>query len=215
MTDHEKDEGFLSRWARRKAEARRGGVAPAESAPGNAAPAERTARADERPPVAPTEPEGTPPAQDQPTLADVEVLTPQSDFTRFVSVGVDPEVKNAALKKMFADPHFNVMDGLDTSIDDYSRPDPIPADMLAKMTQSEHLELASRRLAAPPSPVDEVARRTASDVAPSAADDAPLPEPIAADENVDLQLQPHDAAGRAGAEPGAAEDIGREQRRAR
>jgi hypothetical protein len=43
---------------------------------------------------------------------------------------VAPEVKNAAIKKLFADPHFNVMDGLDTYIDDYSKPDPIPPEML-------------------------------------------------------------------------------------
>ena len=39
---------------------------------------------------------------------------------------VAPDVKNAAMKKLFADPHFNVMDGMDTYIDDYSKPDPIP-----------------------------------------------------------------------------------------
>jgi hypothetical protein len=31
-------------------------------------------------------------------------------------------VKNAAMKKLFADPHFNVMDRLDIYIDDYSSP---------------------------------------------------------------------------------------------
>ena len=30
------------------------------------------------------------------------------------------------MKKLFADPHYNVMDGLDVYIDDYSKPDPIP-----------------------------------------------------------------------------------------
>ena len=30
------------------------------------------------------------------------------------------------MKKLFSDPHFNVMDGLDTYIDDYGKPDPIP-----------------------------------------------------------------------------------------
>ncbi|WP_309246525.1 DUF3306 domain-containing protein [Ramlibacter montanisoli] len=63
-----------------------------------------------------------------PTLADTESLTKDSDFTRFVQPGVSPEVKNAAMKKLFADPHFNVMDGLDTYIDDYGKPDPIPRD---------------------------------------------------------------------------------------
>ena len=43
---------------------------------------------------------------------------------------VAPEVRNAAMKKLFADPQFNVMDRLDTYIDDYSLPDPLPASML-------------------------------------------------------------------------------------
>ena len=30
------------------------------------------------------------------------------------------------MKKLFSDPHFNVMDGLDTYIDDYGKPDPLP-----------------------------------------------------------------------------------------
>jgi hypothetical protein len=58
-----------------------------------------------------------------------------------VAEGVAPEVKNAALKKLFTDPHFNVMDGLDTYIDDYGKPDPLPAGMLRRMAQSQLLGL--------------------------------------------------------------------------
>jgi hypothetical protein len=54
---------------------------------------------------------------------------------------VDPAVQQAALKKMFTDPHFNVMDGLDIYIDDYSKPDPLPAGMLERMVQSKMLNL--------------------------------------------------------------------------
>jgi hypothetical protein len=54
---------------------------------------------------------------------------------------VDPAVQQAAMKKMFSDPHFNVMDGLDIYIDDYSKPDPIPLEMLKKLNQSELLGL--------------------------------------------------------------------------
>jgi hypothetical protein len=49
---------------------------------------------------------------------------------------VDPQVQQAALKKMFTDPHFNVMDRLDIYIDDYSQPDPLPMGMLERMAQS-------------------------------------------------------------------------------
>ena len=76
-----------------------------------------------------------------PTLADVAALSTQSDYSRFMAQGVTPEVKNAALKKLFTDPHFNLMDGLDTYIDDYGKPDPLPAGMLRQMVQSQLLGL--------------------------------------------------------------------------
>ena len=55
--------------------------------------------------------------------------------------GVTPEVKNAAMKQLFTDPHYNVMDGLDTYIDDYSKPDPIPESMLRNMVSAQFLKL--------------------------------------------------------------------------
>ena len=78
-------------------------------------------------------------AEPPPTLEDTASLTPASDFRRFVGPGVAPEVKNAALKKLFADPHFNVMDGLDTYIGDYSQPDPMPPEMLRKLAGAQFL----------------------------------------------------------------------------
>ena len=59
-----------------------------------------------------------------PTLADAQALTPESDFKPFMARGVAADVKNAAMKKLFTDPHYNVMDRLDTYIDDYSLPRP-------------------------------------------------------------------------------------------
>ncbi|HSQ71358.1 MAG TPA: DUF3306 domain-containing protein [Rubrivivax sp.] len=88
----------------------------------------------------------------QPTLEEARALTPASDFTRFVAPGVDTEVKNAAMKKLFADPHFNVMDGLDTYIDDYGRSDPIPKAMLRQMVQARMLGLLDDELEEQPQP---------------------------------------------------------------
>ena len=48
-------------------------------------------------------------------------------------------VRRAALKKLFSDPHFNVMDGLDVYIDDYSKTEPIPAAMLAGLRQAQNI----------------------------------------------------------------------------
>ena len=42
-------------------------------------------------------------------------------------------VRRAALKKLFSDARFNVMDGLDIYIDDYSKEDPIPPALLAQL----------------------------------------------------------------------------------
>jgi hypothetical protein len=65
--------------------------------------------------------------------APVDALTFESDFGAFLKPEVDPATQRAALKKLFSDPRFNVMDGLDTYIDDYTQADPMPAGMLAQL----------------------------------------------------------------------------------
>jgi hypothetical protein len=69
----------------------------------------------------------------------VESLTPESDFTPFMRNEVDPGVRRQALRTLFRDPRFNVMDGLDVYIDDFSKPDPIPPDWLEKLNQVARL----------------------------------------------------------------------------
>jgi hypothetical protein len=76
-----------------------------------------------------------------PTLADVAELTPESDFRPFVARHVVPAVKNAAFKKLFADPHFNIMDGLDIYIDDYSQPSPLLPEDLQQMVAAKFMKL--------------------------------------------------------------------------
>ena len=80
-------------------------------------------------------------------------------------------VKRAALRKLFSDPHFNVMDGLDTYIDDYNKADPLPASMLRKMTQSAFLGLFR-----------EDDENPDLQLQPDDADRQPGPEPSAVDE---------------------------------
>ena len=99
-------------------------------------------------------------------MADVQGLTPASDFQTFMRQGVPGEVRNAAMKKLFADPHFNVMDGLDIYIGDYSVPDPLPAGMLEKMVGAELLNLF-------PAKVQGDGHHTTSAV----AQENPLPRP--------------------------------------
>lgn len=146
MSDEQND-GFLGRWSRRKVQARTGRpveeppqpVAPkvAPSGMGDAADLPVNvpqARTDAAEPAIETEAPTL-------TLDDVKSLTHDADFQPFVARGVAPEVRNAAFKKLFTDPHFNVMDGLDIYIDDYSLPDPLPASTLAQLASAHFLKL--------------------------------------------------------------------------
>jgi len=134
----EENKGFLGRWARRKQEALQGkpldepvqvsvgGPAPSAAAPAHSPPAAA---------------QGAEPTEKTLSLDDVKRLTQDSDFKPFMAGNVAPEVRNAAMKKLFADPHFNVMDGLDTYIDDYSKSEPIPESMLRQMASAKFLNL--------------------------------------------------------------------------
>jgi hypothetical protein len=111
------EEPFLSRWSKRKTEARSGTASPDE-------------------PVAPPPPVAAPePAvpEARAPLPPVESLTPESDFTGFMRPDVDGGLRSQALKALFKDPHYNVMDGLDIYISDYSLPDPIPESWLGQL----------------------------------------------------------------------------------
>jgi hypothetical protein len=138
-----------------------------------------------------------------PTLDDVQRLTPESDFTGFMARGVAPDVKNAAMKKLFADPHFNVMDRLDIYIDDYSQPDPLPLAMLRQMTSAKTLNLFDDE---PEDVVETPVGDTAStEEAKVVAQSAPAennsnPEPNTHD-HADLRLQPDPTSGPQGTEP--------------
>lgn len=146
-------DGFLGRWAKRKNDALQGKPLdePAPERPLTAhaistANAAAAAKGDTLAKAGPATPDGASqdPAAQQPaplTLDDVQGLTKDSDFKPFMNKAVEPGVRNAAMKKLFADPHFNVMDRMDIYIDDYSQPDPIPAAMLRQMVSAKFLKL--------------------------------------------------------------------------
>ena len=216
--------GFLSRWSRRK-ELVRQGETPAEpvrlpvlpatpAAP--VAPVALAAALEAAAAVPAPASQAAPPAVPvsapvpAPTMADVQALVHESDFSRFVAPGVGSDVKNAALKKLFSNPHFNVMDGLDTYIDDYSQPDPLPAGMLRQMAQAKFLGLfqdetepeadsaAAATIAADPAdPADLADPAAPGQPAALAAGLTPnaLPPQAPRHEDADLRLQPHDATG--------------------
>lgn len=118
----------LSRWSERKRAVARGEALP--EAPTSRPPARDTIAG-----VAARDGAGSDVAPEKPLPA-VESLTFDSDFTVFMTGKVDESVKRAALRTLLHDPRFNVMDGLDVYIDDYSLPDPIPPSMLAELRHS-------------------------------------------------------------------------------
>jgi uncharacterized protein DUF3306 len=120
-------EPFLSRWSRRKLDSAKDRAAPRPVAPETKAPPAAAVPAAVRP-AAETE---LPPVD---TLKGIA-----SEYQDFLRPGVDEKLRQSALKKLFHDPHFNVMDGLDTYIDDYSQPDPIPEEMLKSLKQANRL----------------------------------------------------------------------------
>jgi Protein of unknown function (DUF3306) len=136
-----KADGFLGRWARRKNDALQGKplTEPAPVAPPVPLPAAAANAAVV--PQAPPATEAVPEPVRELSLDDAKLLTKDSDFKPFMASNVGPEVRNAAMKKLFADPHFNVMDGLDIYIDDYSISEPIPEAMLRQMTSAKFLKL--------------------------------------------------------------------------
>ena len=159
-------EPFLSRWSRRKLEAN-------DDAPAGAP---QAAELPESPAAAPAVP--LLPTMEAPAAGTAEGITPE--FRKFFDPQVDEKLRRTALKKLFSEPHFNIMDGLDTYIDDYSKPDPIPEAMLRQLNQAKYLFLFDDEKQASESAGDETSA-AAGDAAPvspvAAADPTTLPEP--------------------------------------
>jgi Protein of unknown function (DUF3306) len=223
---HPEESGFLSRWSSRKQALREGKPLAEPAQPAKLLPSENLkqnqpiagieAARDATTSIANTpqveEKEPLPPA---PTMRDVHELTPQSDFKPFMRADVSPQVKNAAMKQLFKDPHFNVMDMMDIYVDDYSKPDPLPPEMLRKMAVTQFLgfwdeddkeaaEKKAREDAKTQEPQNVAQSEPVNTQETTAAPEQIKPETQVTSANADtpthdhpdLQLQPDDAAGR-------------------
>jgi hypothetical protein len=111
----EEKEAFLERWSRLKTEQ------PREQR--------------EEKPVAVQEAKQEPAAPLQP----VEELNPDSDFKPFMNPKVDPGMRRSALKKLFADAHYNIPDAFEAYSEDYTKSDPIPEKMLKAINRARDL----------------------------------------------------------------------------
>jgi hypothetical protein len=142
------DETFLQRWSRRKLAAERdAGVAqptqpaveasrapPAAPAANSAQPGRHAASAHDQ-----ASAQQTASAETSPPLPPIESLTFDSDFRAFLQPHVPEDLKREALKKLLHDPRFNVMDGLDVYIDDYSVPSPLEPALARSLAHARYI----------------------------------------------------------------------------
>lgn len=159
-------EAFLERWSRRKSEARTGAGDAEEDETSSNAPAAGSA--------APPDGSGSGTPQDGPLpLPDLDSLDQDSDYSAFLAPGVDDGLRRQALRKLFQSPKFNVLDGLDDYMGDYTTFEPLGSLVTADMRYQ--LERAAKRLAeaidAPDAP-DQVAAGSPATPAVAAASPA-------------------------------------------
>jgi hypothetical protein len=168
------DADFLSRWSRRKLEARKELARESEAA-------EILGEAD-----VPAEPDATPPAAEdqdagpQPDLQEdltrlppVEELTAQSDLTPFMRKGVPAALRNAALRRMWVlDPAIRdyVGDARDYAYD-WSVPGNVPGS--GPLARTEELIAAARRIVGRLPATPEGGPAPGAGEAPVATDDDP------------------------------------------
>ena len=145
------------------------------------------------------------PSADMPTQADVDALAVGADVSRFLQSGVAEAVRGAALKKLFADPAYNVISEMDDYVEDYSQMVKLSATELRQLQQSKDLYLfedppwkveanardaaakkaAEEQAAEGPAPEDTAVEGAAAEQTMDAASAEPLADPTAT--NTDIE----------------------------
>ena len=164
-TDDPGDESFLGRWSRLKAQAREH-----ESHP---VPVAQQHGSDELP----ASTAQAPPRADPPTvqLPDLDALDQDSDYSAFLTPGVDAALRKRALRKLFSSAKFNVFDGLDTYRDDFTSFPPlgdvVTADMRHQLERLARELVSTTEGASPAAPAATAMTTNAADAtqAPPAA----------------------------------------------
>lgn len=163
-------ESFIARWSRRKRTAEREAERIVDAAAPELPSASTTKVAGDA--VARDAPISAPTAVHEPAPVNEVTLPPiesldglRSDYQAFFQQPVDDKLRHAALKKLFADPHFNQMDMLDVYVDDYTQFEPLPAAMRLSLPSARSFLLDS-----------ELAALEASEA--DAAGDPPKPQVI-------------------------------------
>jgi hypothetical protein len=114
------DEGFLSRWSRRKREA-------AKEMPGKAKPETEAHNPAPQVPAAAPVPEDAQPCPDPATLPPIDEISAESDISGFLASGVPEALTRAALRRAWsADPATRDFIGLSENSWDFTAPGGVP-----------------------------------------------------------------------------------------
>ncbi len=143
----DEQEGFLTRWSRRKTLSRQGEDLPEPAEEAGAIQAEASPAVQEPAPFAEDasaehagEEPGSP--EDKPLeLPPLESLDENSDYSAFLGDGVPADLKQKALRKLFHSPKFNIRDGLDDYDWDFTNPEPLGDIVTAEMRYRVKREL--------------------------------------------------------------------------
>jgi Protein of unknown function (DUF3306) len=140
----------LSRWSRLKREQR--ATQPVDAAV-RPEPAEGSVASDSASEIAAKTPQSTGTIgahlQQTPELPPLSSISLTEDFTPFMQAKVPQMLKQQALKALFKEPHFNVMDGLDIYIDDYTVFEPISAEVMDKLSAWKSIQNPLKQVVAP------------------------------------------------------------------
>jgi hypothetical protein len=141
---YDEQEGFLTRWSRRKAQALRGEELPEPEADEVEAAAQAAETVSESPLEAgeAADAAATGEAPDAlPELPPLDSLGADSDYSAFLGKGVPADLRQQALRKLFHSDKFNIRDGLDDYDLDFSNPEPLGDIITAEMRYRIEREL--------------------------------------------------------------------------
>lgn len=141
-------QSFLSRWSQRKLQAEKDlaekKLPAAEAARDVAARPAGALNAAASAEAADAAQANVPPAE----LPSIDSVNLESGVAPFFRQQADEGLRRLALKKLLSDPHFNIMDGLDIYVGDYSQPDPIPPEMMKKIRHARQWVMSPEEIVA-------------------------------------------------------------------
>src|SRR5258706_8818914 len=152
----------------RKPEEKRPEPKPSSEAAVSAAPADAAAA-----------PPGAPAPRELPPLESLKGLA--SEYTEFLRPGVDENLRRSALKKLFADPHFENFERFEAYCEDFTKGEPIPLAMLKTLEHAKGLLFGDEEKQDEPADAEKPTADPPAEAAAKAQSEAraemPPPEP--------------------------------------